>query len=204
MIDGAPAYLSVWNHPLLDYLSVDPADAITVYKSPQPLNFGNGLAAVDMNCRLPWVLFPGLLCCWLALAVLPVRAQETPIRVAAGTTLVADIVNDLGQGHMAPLSWRSCFPAALLPSIPPGEAVGRGGMVEVAGDQVRSIATAAQQQSVTSEEINRAIESISHIASETADAMSQSSQAVTELANQAQTLRSLVADIQDGGHQLAA
>lgn len=49
MIDGAPAYLSVWNHPLLDYLSVDPADSITVYKSPQPLNFGNGLAAVDME-----------------------------------------------------------------------------------------------------------------------------------------------------------
>lgn len=49
MIDGAPAYLSVWNHPLLDYLSVDPANAITVYKSPQPLNFGNGLAAVDME-----------------------------------------------------------------------------------------------------------------------------------------------------------
>ncbi len=49
MIDGAPAYLSVWNHPLLDFLSVDPANAITVYKSPQPLNFGNGLAAVDME-----------------------------------------------------------------------------------------------------------------------------------------------------------
>lgn len=49
MVDGAPAYLSVWNHPLLDYLSIDPANAITVYKSPQPLNFGNGLAAVDMT-----------------------------------------------------------------------------------------------------------------------------------------------------------
>jgi iron complex outermembrane receptor protein len=49
MIDGAPAYISVWNHPLLDYLSVDPANSITVYKSPQPLNFGNGLAAVDMD-----------------------------------------------------------------------------------------------------------------------------------------------------------
>ncbi len=49
MIDGAPAYISVWNHPLLDYLSVDPANSLTVYKSPQPLNFGNGLAAVDMT-----------------------------------------------------------------------------------------------------------------------------------------------------------
>lgn len=49
MVDGAPAYLSVWNHPLLDYLSVDPANSITVYKGPQPLNFGNGLAAIDMT-----------------------------------------------------------------------------------------------------------------------------------------------------------
>lgn len=74
------------------------------------------------------------------------------------------------------------------------------GMVEVAGDQVRSIATAARQQSATSEEINKAIETISHIASETAGAMSQSAQAVAELAGQVQSLRTLVADIRDSGN----
>ena len=46
-------------------------------------------------------------------------------------------------------------------------------MVELAGDQVRSIATAAEQQSATSEEINRAVSSISVIASETDSAMLQ-------------------------------
>ena len=71
-------------------------------------------------------------------------------------------------------------------------------MVETAGDQVRSIATAAEQQSATSEEINRAIESISRIASETAEAMDQSARAVTEQAEQAQGLSALVAGIQGG------
>ncbi len=75
-------------------------------------------------------------------------------------------------------------------------------LVESAGDQVRAIATAAEEQSATSEEINRSIESISRIASETADAMAQSAQAVTELAELAQNLSALVADIQ-GGNQTA-
>ncbi len=69
-------------------------------------------------------------------------------------------------------------------------------VVESAGDQVRAIATAAEQQSATSEEINRSIESISSIASETAEAMAQSAQAVGELAELAQNLTALVADIQ--------
>ncbi|MEA5089758.1 methyl-accepting chemotaxis protein [Solidesulfovibrio sp.] len=72
-------------------------------------------------------------------------------------------------------------------------------VVQAAGDQVRAIATAAEQQSATSEEINRSIEAISSIASETADAMSQSAQAVTELAELAQNLTALVAGIQGGG-----
>jgi methyl-accepting chemotaxis protein len=72
-------------------------------------------------------------------------------------------------------------------------------VVETAGDQVRAIATAAEEQSATSEEINRAVEAISRIASETADAMAQSAQAVTELASQAQSLSALVAEIRANG-----
>ncbi|MHC1789799.1 methyl-accepting chemotaxis protein [Solidesulfovibrio sp.] len=76
-------------------------------------------------------------------------------------------------------------------------------VVETAGDQVRAIATAAEQQSATSEEINRAVEAISRIASETAQAMGQSAQAVTELAAQAHALNALVADIQGDSDQPA-
>ena len=66
-------------------------------------------------------------------------------------------------------------------------------MVESAGDQVRSIATAAEQQSATSEEINRAVSSISVIASETDEAMAQSTQAVEALVTQAKKLEQLIA-----------
>ena len=66
-------------------------------------------------------------------------------------------------------------------------------MVESAGDQVRSIATAAEQQSATSEEINRAVSSISVIASETDSAMAQSTEAVNALVEQTQKLEQLIA-----------
>ena len=69
-------------------------------------------------------------------------------------------------------------------------------MVEAAGDQVRSIATAAEQQSATSEEINRSVGEISRIASDTAAAMEASAKAVSELGELAQGLSALVAGIQ--------
>jgi len=71
-------------------------------------------------------------------------------------------------------------------------------VVELAGDQVRAIAAAAEQQSATSEEINRSVESISSIAAETAQAMHQSAQAVSDLARQAQDLGGLMALLKDG------
>ncbi len=69
-------------------------------------------------------------------------------------------------------------------------------LVETAADQVRSIATASEEQSSASEEISRSIEDISRIASDTADAMRQSAQAVSELAEQSQNLRSLIEEMQ--------
>ncbi|MDR2744786.1 MAG: methyl-accepting chemotaxis protein [Desulfovibrio sp.] len=54
---------------------------------------------------------------------------------------------------------------------------------------VASIATAAEEQSATSEEINRAVEEINQIVGETANGMVQSSTAVQELSGMAQELR---------------
>jgi len=70
-------------------------------------------------------------------------------------------------------------------------------IVEASADQVRSIATASEEQSSASEEINRAVEDINQISGETADAMAQSSQAVTELAEQAQALQHLILQLKD-------
>lgn len=78
-------------------------------------------------------------------------------------------------------------------------------LAEKTTDQVRSIATASEQQSATSEEINRSVESVNRISSETADAMRQSTQAVGELANQAQVLKTLIENMKtDDGSSTTA
>ena len=41
MIDGIPVFSGVWTHPLLDLFPVDAARSIDVYKSPEPVLFGN-------------------------------------------------------------------------------------------------------------------------------------------------------------------
>ncbi len=49
MVDGIPKVVGVWTHPLMDVLSIDNAERIDVYKSPQPVFHGNmGFAAVDL------------------------------------------------------------------------------------------------------------------------------------------------------------
>ncbi|NMC48434.1 MAG: HAMP domain-containing protein [Desulfovibrio sp.] len=68
-------------------------------------------------------------------------------------------------------------------------------LVDAAADQVRSIATAAEEQSSASEEINRSIEEINRISSETSQVMSESSHAIQDLAMQANELQVLVEDL---------
>jgi methyl-accepting chemotaxis protein len=72
------------------------------------------------------------------------------------------------------------------------------GLVEQAADQVRSIATAAEEQSAASEEINHSVEDINRISSETSEVMAQSAQAIVELAAQATDLQELVQKLKQG------
>jgi len=60
---------------------------------------------------------------------------------------------------------------------------------------VTSIATAAEEQSATSEEINQAIEEISKIVASTSDGMHQASEAVHELAQMAQELNTVMGEL---------
>ncbi len=59
-------------------------------------------------------------------------------------------------------------------------------------DLISGIATAAEQQSATSEEINNAIDEVNRIVSETTDGMTQSAVAVQELAKMAHELKSVL------------
>ena len=71
-------------------------------------------------------------------------------------------------------------------------------LVDSTADQVRAIATASEQQSATSEEINRSVSEVSTIAGETSRAMQEASQAVGELSKQAQALGRLIAEMKQG------
>ncbi len=69
--------------------------------------------------------------------------------------------------------------------------------VEQSADQVRSIATASEEQSAASEEINRAVEDISRISSETSQGMHEAERAVRGLLGLAERLQGLVAKMRE-------
>ncbi|GAB7024312.1 methyl-accepting chemotaxis protein [Salidesulfovibrio brasiliensis] len=62
-------------------------------------------------------------------------------------------------------------------------------------DRVRNIATAAEEQSATSEQVTRTVTSVDEQATEMDEAMSQSASAVAELARLATEVRTLVEDL---------
>lgn len=59
LVDGVPKLNGVFNHPLLDLLSVDGASRIEVHGRATPLEYGNTFAAVDVST--PRVEQPGSL-----------------------------------------------------------------------------------------------------------------------------------------------
>jgi len=65
-------------------------------------------------------------------------------------------------------------------------------LVDAASDQVRSIATASEEQSAASEEINRAVDEINRVSAETAQGMHDSVRTVTALADQSHILADLI------------
>lgn len=71
-------------------------------------------------------------------------------------------------------------------------------LMESSTEQVRAIAVASGQQSTASEQINQGTEDINRIASETANSMRQSSQAIGDLALMAQQLNTLVEGLKRG------
>jgi len=75
-------------------------------------------------------------------------------------------------------------------------------LVETASDQVRAIATASEQQSAASEEINRAVDEVRELASRIAQAMSRAEQALRDLAAQGDTLGQVIGQLR--GREIAA
>ncbi|WP_432737703.1 Cache 3/Cache 2 fusion domain-containing protein [Maridesulfovibrio sp. FT414] len=69
-------------------------------------------------------------------------------------------------------------------------------MVEVSADQIHGIATAAEEQSATSEQISRATEEINVISAESAETTTQSAMAINEVAKLAAKIKELISNMQ--------
>jgi methyl-accepting chemotaxis protein len=69
--------------------------------------------------------------------------------------------------------------------------------VHTASDQVNSIATAAEEQAATSEEINRIIMEVNEISDDTAQRMAEAEHAVRSLSGEAAALRALIDSMHD-------
>ena len=69
--------------------------------------------------------------------------------------------------------------------------------VENAAMQVHAIATASEEQSAASEEINHGVMEVDNMARQNLDAMNQAAQAVQQLVNQAGTLNALVHELRE-------
>ena len=67
--------------------------------------------------------------------------------------------------------------------------------VEATGDQINAIATASEEQSAASEQINHSIFQVSDMSKQTADAMAEAAKAVSDLAVQAQGLTNLIQEL---------
>lgn len=49
--DGAPIYMGVWNHPLMDLLPLNGMAGVEIDKSPNPMRSGNNFAAVNLQTK---------------------------------------------------------------------------------------------------------------------------------------------------------
>jgi len=68
-------------------------------------------------------------------------------------------------------------------------------LTDTVSEQIQGIAAACEEQSATSEQINRAVDEINNISTETNSAMRQSAEAVSDLAAQAHQLKSIIDDM---------
>ncbi|MBE6440844.1 MAG: histidine kinase [Desulfovibrio desulfuricans] len=67
--------------------------------------------------------------------------------------------------------------------------------VEDTADQVRAIATASEEQSAASEEINQSITTVNEMSAQTTQAMNEAAKAISDLAQQTERLSALIEDM---------
>jgi len=136
-------------------------------------------------------------------AVVADEVRKLAEKTMAATKEVGDAISGIQQGTSRNVqnverSVRTIEDATSL-AAKSGESLAEiVSLVELAADQVRSIATAAEEQSSASEEITRNVEDISRISFEVSDSMKHATRSVTELTEQTKNMRSLISDLKSG------
>ncbi len=133
-------------------------------------------------------------------AVVADEVRKLAEKTMNATKEVGDAISAIQQGTRNSISSMDQAVGAIENATTQANLSGRSlqeilGLAEQAADQVRSIATAAEQQSATSEEINRGVDEINRIASETSEVMNQSAQSVSQMAGMAVELNTIIADM---------
>ena len=136
-------------------------------------------------------------------AVVADEVRKLAEKTMTATQEVGQAITGIQEGtrkniHNVELTGVSIEEAARL-SVTSGESLKQIlEFVNMVNDQVQSIATASEQQSAASEEINHSVEQVATISSETAQAMEQASRAVADLAQQSQALQRLIGQMKKG------
>ncbi|SDB47254.1 methyl-accepting chemotaxis sensory transducer with Pas/Pac sensor [Desulfonatronum thiosulfatophilum] len=130
-------------------------------------------------------------------AVVADEVRKLAEKTMNATKEVGQAIADIQQGTRTNIESMDHAAAAIAEATSRANASGEAlqeilRLAELAADQVRSIATAAEQQSATSEEINRGVDDINRISSETSDVMNQSAEAVSNLAQMAVQLHTII------------
>jgi len=135
-------------------------------------------------------------------AVVADEVRKLAEKTMDATGQVGDFIKGIQQGTRDNIDGMSRAAAEVEQSTEfankAGEALGSiVGIVEETAEQVRSIATASEEQSAASEQINRSIEEVNLIANDNAQAMRESTAAVEELMRLGEQLTGLIEELRN-------
>jgi len=130
-------------------------------------------------------------------AVVADEVRKLAEKTMSATKEVASVVHGIQSGTKTSLREMDMANEEVEKTAKLGKQAGSSlekivGFVDASADQVRAIATASEEQSVSSEQIARSAEEVNIIASETAQAMNESTNAVNSLSQLAADLNKII------------
>ncbi|GAU08192.1 methyl-accepting chemotaxis protein [Desulfoplanes formicivorans] len=130
-------------------------------------------------------------------AVVADEVRKLAEKTMSATKEVASVVHGIQSGTKTSLGEMDLAHEEVTTTAELGKRAGSSlkhivGLVDASADQVRAIATASEEQSVSSEQIARSAEEVNVIASETAQTMSESANAVSSLSQLATDLSRII------------